>query len=404
MIDLQNPRVSGALSSSATTMAAAAPKKQAPWKGFVAGSTGAMLSGAVTHPIDLVKVRMQLYGAKDGFEAAAGVAALGGARHVAHGLPGGEARGDARAIQGPERASLMRQASFIGTKFGAYDLLKSAVPKDPDGTLPFWKMTLCGLGAGAIGAAVGNPADLAMVRMQADGRLPPELRRNYRHGGEALMRVVREEGVLALWRGCGPTVNRAMIVTASQMAVYDKTKATILDRSGMRDGLAVQTGASFIAGIVAALTSNPIDLAKSRLMSMKPDANGNLPYTGTLDCIVKTVRHEGLGAVYGDSSPPPLGRCRSTWCDSSRWNGARRYWPTSTDEPRRWLRWKPDANPKRHVALARARARSPTPSFHLFIHASDARRRRTRHTTRAAPDPRVPSPPTIHERPSSIAT
>ena len=36
-------------------------------------------------------------------------------------------------------------------------------------------MTLCGIGAGAIGAAVGNPADLAMVRMQADGRLPVEL-------------------------------------------------------------------------------------------------------------------------------------------------------------------------------------------------------------------------------------
>jgi len=31
----------------------------------------------------------------------------------------------------------------------------------------------------------------------------------------------------------------------------------------------LQTGASFFAGIVAALTSNPIDLAKSRLMSMK---------------------------------------------------------------------------------------------------------------------------------------
>ena len=105
---------------------------------------------------------------------------------------------------------------------------------------------------------MGNPADLAMVRMQADGRLPKELRRNYRHGGEALARVVREEGVLALWRGCAPTVNRAMIVTASQMAVYDKSKAVILKESGAKDGLAVQTGASFIAGVVAALTSNPI--------------------------------------------------------------------------------------------------------------------------------------------------
>jgi len=279
------------------TMAAA--KKQAPWKGFVAGGTGAMLSGAVTHPIDLVKVRMQLYGSLDG--TAAGAA---GGKPLS--APPGMFRtgylvmkheGTLGLYKGLG-ASLMRQASFIGTKFGAYDLLKTAMPKDADGSLPFWKMTLCGLGAGAIGAAVGNPADLAMVRMQADGRLPIELRRNYKGGVDALYRVTREEGVLALWRGCGPTVNRAMIVTASQMAVYDKSKANILDKSGLKDGLAVQTGASFIAGIVAALTSNPIDLAKSRLMSMKPDTHGNLPYTGTLDCILKTVRHEGIGAVY----------------------------------------------------------------------------------------------------------
>ena len=69
--------------------------------------------------------------------------------------------------------------------------------------------------------------------------------------------------MLARWRGCGPTVNRAMIVTASQMAVYDKSKSVILRESGLSDGLAVQTGASFFAGVVA-LTSNPIDLAKSR--------------------------------------------------------------------------------------------------------------------------------------------
>jgi hypothetical protein len=37
------------------------------WIPFVAGSSAAMLGGAVTHPIDLVKVRMQLFGAKDGF-------------------------------------------------------------------------------------------------------------------------------------------------------------------------------------------------------------------------------------------------------------------------------------------------------------------------------------------------
>ena len=66
----------------------------------------------------------------------------------------------------------------------------------------------------------------------------------------------------------------------------------------MEDGLMTQTGASFAAGVVAALTSNPIDLAKSRLRSMKADEHGKMPYTGTFDCIVKTVRREGISAVY----------------------------------------------------------------------------------------------------------
>ena len=45
-----------------------------------------------------------------------------------------------------------------------------------------------------IGALVGNPADLTLVRMQADGRLPHNQRRNYRHAGDAVYRIAREEG------------------------------------------------------------------------------------------------------------------------------------------------------------------------------------------------------------------
>ena len=283
------------------------PQPAAAWKGFASGSLGAMASGAVTHPIDLVKVRMQLYGSCT--EGAAALAAeRGTGAGVSRAAPGMFSTGATvlrtEGVFGLYKglsASLLRQASFIGTKFGAYDVLKSAARTtgDGDGKLPFWKMTMCGIGAGAIGAAVGNPADLAMVRMQADGRLPAALRRNYRNGADALFRVGREEGVFALWRGCMPTVNRAMIVTASQMAVYDQAKHYILDHTSLSDGLTVQTGASFAAGVVAALTSNPIDLAKSRLMSMKADEKtGQMPYSGTFDCLAKTVRAEGVSAVY----------------------------------------------------------------------------------------------------------
>ena len=47
------------------------PSGPAAWKGFASGSLGAMASGAVTHPIDLVKVLMQLRGEVDKAAAAA---------------------------------------------------------------------------------------------------------------------------------------------------------------------------------------------------------------------------------------------------------------------------------------------------------------------------------------------
>ena len=76
--------------------------------------------------------------------------------------------------------------------------------------LSFGQKSLCSLTAGFIGSIVGNPADLALIRMQNDTALKPEERRNYKNVVDAFSRIVKEEGVLALWRGCTPTVIRAM--------------------------------------------------------------------------------------------------------------------------------------------------------------------------------------------------
>ena len=90
-----------------------------------------------------------------------------------------------------------------------------------------------------------------------------------------------------------------MIVTASQMAIYDQTKQEIKKRSGMEEGLGLHTASSLVAGFVAAITSNPFDVAKTRLMNMSADrATGQMPFKGTFDCMLKSVRSDGLGALY----------------------------------------------------------------------------------------------------------
>ena len=64
--------------------------------------------------------------------------------------------------------------------------------------------------AGFAGATVANPGDLCLVRFQADSTLPIAERRNYKNVADAVSRIVKEEGFFTLWRGCGPTVVRAV--------------------------------------------------------------------------------------------------------------------------------------------------------------------------------------------------
>ena len=50
------------------------------------------------------------------------------------------------------------------------------------------------LWAGALAAGVSCPADVVLVRMQGDGRLPAHMRRNYRNVFHGLASIVRDEG------------------------------------------------------------------------------------------------------------------------------------------------------------------------------------------------------------------
>lgn len=100
-------------------------------------------------------------------------------------------------------AGLLRQATYTTTRLGVYQLLEDHF--GPQGLLGNIGM---GVTAGGVGAVVGNPAEVALVRMTADGRLPLADRRNYSNAIEALIRIAREEGVRVLWRGTQPTVIR----------------------------------------------------------------------------------------------------------------------------------------------------------------------------------------------------
>ncbi|XVF44832.1 hypothetical protein PTKIN_Ptkin02bG0155500 [Pterospermum kingtungense] len=286
-------------------------------KGFVEGGIASIIAGASTHPLDLIKVRMQLQGeshlpnpspqvyrpALSMNSAVVGNVSI--SQIVSHTRVGPisigvriiQSEGVAALFSGVS-ATILRQTLYSTTRMGLYDILKNKWTHKETGNLPLTNKIAAGLIAGGLGATIGNPADVAMVRMQADGRLPIDQRRNYKSVVDALGQMTKQEGVGSLWRGSALTVNRAMIVTASQLATYDQIKEMILEKGVMSDGVGSDATASFAAGFVAAVASNPIDVIKTRVMNMKVAAGEVAPYSGALDCALKTVRAEGPMALY----------------------------------------------------------------------------------------------------------
>lgn len=103
---------------------------------------------------------------------------------------------------------------------------------------------------------------IALVRMQADGVLPPAERRNYRGIFDAVRRIVKEEGVANLWRGSTPTVLRAMSLNMGMLATADQAKE-VSERSG------VGWGARWLCVAAAPSSGVPMPLAPASAISTK---------------------------------------------------------------------------------------------------------------------------------------
>ena len=239
-------------------------------RAFVMGGLSAMAGAAASHPLDVIKVRMQIEAQK--------ASALATAKKVFA----------ERTMFAGLSASLARQAVYSSCRFGVYDYLKQG--KD---NLGFLQSIANGLIAGGIGAVVANPLDLTLVRMQADAKRALSERRNYRNVFDGVLRIRREEGISTLWKGSSPTCARAMVITASQFAVYDNIKKLIIKHNILQEGTLAHFTSALTAGFVASLTSNPFDVIKTRVYNAAPGT-----YKNPVDCLVKTVRESGPMALY----------------------------------------------------------------------------------------------------------
>ena len=166
-------------------------------------------------------------------------------------------------------AGLLRQATYTTARLGIHakivDYLKEANKGAP---LPLAQKAGAGLAAGGLGAMFGSPADLSLIRMQADKTLPVNERRNYTGVVHALSDIVKKEGVGGLFTGAGTTSIRAMALNMGMLASNDQAKEMMKENN--ITGFPATLGASAIAGFFASFFSLPFDYVKTQLQKQKP--------------------------------------------------------------------------------------------------------------------------------------
>ena len=189
---------------------------------------------------------------------------------------------------------------------------------------PSWINPISGAVAGAASAIVTCPLDVIKTKLQAQGAFRtldpsptgPSGREMYRGMLGTAKTIVRQDGLIGMYRGLSPMMLGYLPTWAVYMTVYDKTK-DYFNRNGWhtdpRDLYMSRVYSSVCAGACSTIATNPIWVIKTRMMSQvsrsasKSARAAPWHYNSTLDAAQKMYKSEGIGAFYSGLAPALLG-------------------------------------------------------------------------------------------------
>ncbi|XP_017324413.1 mitochondrial uncoupling protein 4 isoform X4 [Ictalurus punctatus] len=242
---------------------------------FAVSACAASVAELVTFPLDLTKTRLQIQGeyAPEKLSKSGTVNTVyRGMLSTAVGIVREE--GPLKLWQGATPA-IYRHIVYSGGRMLAYEQLRDFVlGKSEDGSFPLCRVH------GVI------------------------------HG---FVKIAKEGGIRGLWAGWVPNVQRAALVNLGDLTTYDSVKHILLRNTSIEDNCLCHGLASTCSGLVAAMMGTPADVVKTRIMNQPLDSNGRgLLYKSSIDCLVQSVRAEGLRTLYKGFVP--------TWLRMAPWS------------------------------------------------------------------------------------
>lgn len=253
---------------------------------FVQGGFAGAFGATIVYPIDMVKTRMQnqrstvvgqmLY--KNSLDCARKIFRNEGFVGFYRGL-------------GPQ---LIGVAPEKAIKLTVNDLVRGRAMDPETGRIKLIWELIAGGTAGGCQVVFTNPLEIVKIRLQVQG----ETARVEGAAPKGAVHIVRQLGILGLYRGASACLLRDIPFSAIYFPVYSHLKKDVFHEgyNGKQLGFLETLSAAAIAGMPAAYLTTPADVVKTRLQVEA--RKGQSHYKGLTDAFVKIYHEEGFKALF----------------------------------------------------------------------------------------------------------
>jgi solute carrier family 25 (adenine nucleotide translocator) protein 4/5/6/31 len=183
--------------------------------------------------------------------------------------------------------------------FAFKDTIKALFPKYNSKT-EFWKFFAANMASGGLAGAgsltIVYPLDYARTRLASDvGSGNPQ----FSGLGDCLMKTINSGGFFSMYAGFGVSVVGIVAYRGPYFGVFDTLKAlNPYKKDKGIIGLASKFAIAQFTAIIAGFISYPFDTVRRRLQMQAEKPKDQWLYSGTLDCALKIVKDEGIGAMF----------------------------------------------------------------------------------------------------------
>ncbi|TDZ23643.1 Succinate/fumarate mitochondrial transporter [Colletotrichum orbiculare MAFF 240422] len=268
---------------------------------LIAGGGAGMMEALVCHPLDTIKVRMQL------------------SRRAR--MPGAPKRGFVRTgveiVKKETPLGLYKGLGAVLTgivpkmaiRFTSFESYKQMLADKQTGVVSARATFMAGLAAGVTEAvAVVTPMEVIKIRLQAQhhSMADPLDIPKYRNAAHALYTVVKEEGFGALYRGVSLTALRQGSNQAVNFTAYSYFKEALKDWQPQYAAGNLPSWQTTVIGLVSGamgpLSNAPIDTIKTRLQKT-PAEFGTSAWSRITKISSDMFKQEGFHAFYKGITP-----------------------------------------------------------------------------------------------------